>query len=739
MFTGKSTLVHLLAGDPSYLRSVASDEDSDDFIIEHIFEDKIGNVTFQSQTIYPDLIIDENSVPYYDCPGFSDTRNASIEIATTYFTKKVINYAQRLKIVFVVNYNSMLKGLSSRKDFAEFVQHSVEILRKVSLYKNGITLVASKVPAEGVGGDGKAINRVKSFLKEYRKFLVEEAGRTNHTNPKSSSGFSSKLDLIDIFLSNERIILFKRPSVADNLSRIPGVLKNREELRNSIDEKVDFVETNGEDFGYTISDRSKLKVNALAEEINLKVTLLFGQISRRVIDHYSNKNKNFNDIVNLKDEFDNAIKTLSEISSNTKASALSEHLTAFNQLNIPHLQRNLVDIENHLNYIEFLETVSDKPITRRTTDWVDALQSCLEYLVKEKNWCFFADKLFHRLSEFDVQSNVSKYDVEDIERWGLGDSKTGNGILITNENFAKFLKKFMALELVRDTEASTSKIDLLNDILNATVKSRPTCICHSDKMTIEGNFVKFSDLENYDKVCGDAVQSIHVFALSTIFFDSDFKKNVDLVVFAPKWHIVQTSVQITLDGANGSDGEDRFDDSYANFLNGSPGMHGQNANHFFGYGDEFVNIKNLYITAVGGNGGRGGNGSRGSDGQETPTEGIIEETLRKNVKFIDRSDDSEIGFLHFNRKYWVRETFQSYAHCPSINGIGGSGGFGGFGGTIELNGKTEIKTLSKDGEDGPHGISGNCGKLYDKVELVKSKFTKCSFWIFCGDKVRYVS
>lgn len=748
LFVGKSTLVHLLAGNPNHLRSIASDEDSEDFIIEHLYDDKIGNVTFQSKTIYPDLIVDENSVPYYDCPGFSDTRTTSIEIATTYFTKKVISNAVRLKIIFVVNFHSMMRGTSSRKDFAEFVQHATELLKNVQQYKNGIVLVASKVPARAgqVGGDEKLINKIRSFLKEYRQFLVEEVERTDFTDSKSSDGvILNKLELIDIFLSNERIVLFKRPNVAGPLGQLPEMMKNREELRNSINEKIDFVEMNVEDFGYTLSDRSKLKINALAEEINRKIANLFGQINLRVIEHYSNKFVNFNDIVKLKNELDIIINHLSKVVDSNSESSMSESVMAVNRLNIPNLHRILIDFDNHIDYIKFLETVHDRPITRRTSDWVAALRSCLEYLIKEKNWYSFTDTLLHRLSEYDVQGNVAKYDVVDIERWGLGDSITlTSGILITAENFEHFLKKVMAFDMVKEAEPSTSKIDLLNSILNETVKSRPTCTCHNDRMSVKGNFVKLSDLENYEILCahtGHKVQLIEVFGLSTIFFDSDFKQNVDLVVIAPKWCVVHAHVRVTLDGANGTNGTNRLERSFDlqnKFFDGKPGTPGENANHFFGYADELVKVENLFISAVGGKGGRGGNGYNGTDGRSVtiPAEGSNSENLEQYTKIVKRAEESDAGFLYFNRKKWEHETFQSFSHCPSINGIGGSGGYGGYGGTIEINGMSGIKTLIKDGEDGSHGFPGTCGQIYDKVEFYKTKFTSCLFWIFCDDKVR---
>lgn len=681
--------------------------------------------------MYPDLIIDENDVPYYDCPGFSDTRKTSIEIATTYFTKKVINYAERLKIVFVVNYHSMLKGISSRNDFLQFLKHATEFLKNVKSYDSGIILVASKVPVlGGPRGDERLTNKIRSFLKEYQQSLLEELERN------STKVTVNELDLINIFLSNERIGLFKRPYTSGLLDQIPEVMKNREELLNSINKRIEFVKMTGNDFGYTLTDRSKLKINALAEEINHKITHLFGQINQQVIDHYSKEYMNYDDISNLMVEFENVTEILSKISANI---SISEYLIAMNQLDIPTLQRNLVDIKNHIGYMKFLQSVHDKPITKRTSDWGRALQSSLEYLSNEKNWCSFTDKLIHRLSEFDVQRNLSKYDVTDVERWGIGDNETGNGIFITHENFGHFLKKLMAFDLAEKTNASKSKIDHLNNILNTTLKSKTTSTCHNNKLTVKGTFVKLSDLDECESACHNEVRLIEVFGLSTIFIDTDLKKNVDILLIAPKWY-VDKERRINLNGADGVNGVDTFKLENSDHLNGKPGMPGQNANHFFGYGNELENSENLYITAVGGNGGHGQSGFSGRDGEEiiVPAQGSSGQYLENYAKLISQSNDEDIGLLYFNRKYWVHEKYQSNVHCPSINGIGGSGGLGGSGGTIELNGMSGIKMLTKNGIDGPHGTPGKCGKIHDQVEIYKTKMKSCTLWIFCGNKVRKI-
>lgn len=672
-----------------------------------MYSDKIGNVTFESKTIFPDLLVDaENNLPYYDCPGFSDTRSTSIEISTTYFTKKVINHANRLKIAFVVNFHSMIKGASSRSDFAEFVQHATKFLKNVKFYENAIILVASKVPVHS-GGDVKLLNKVRSFLKEYRTFLAD--------NAKSNDDVTNKINLIDIFLSDGRIVLFRRPTAPGILSRLPDMMENRRSLQNALNDRISFVERNFDDFGYTLSDRSKLKITALSEEINSKITNLFGEISRRVIEDYSKTSVNLNDILSIQIELDNVINSLTTLSIDNRP---------LKRLNISDRNRILAELVNHMKYIDFFETVYDAPIARRTSDWAEALRNCTEYLAKEKNWYSFADSLRYRLSQYDIQSDASKYDVGDMEHWGIGDAGETSGIWITPENFRIFLQKVMAFGLIEDANASSSKIDLLNDILNATIKSRTSFLCHGNKLTVTGNFVKISALAQHEILCNHPVELIEVFGMSTIFFDSNFERNVNLIAIAPKWNVIHEHVRIVLDGADGMDGFD-----------GNPGMAGQNAKHFYGYANELVNGENLFVSAVGGNGGRGGNGHDAHDGHNVmvPEEGS--EFAGSYVREVSSFTNKDMGFLWFNQKQHTYDTYESSDNCPSLNGLGGSGGSAGLGGTIEVNGMLGIETSIKDGKNGHNGLTGKCGKIYERVELYKTTAEKCWFWVFCDTEV----
>ncbi|GIY39028.1 uncharacterized protein CEXT_80041 [Caerostris extrusa] len=94
---GKSTFTQWIAGDNSKLIAREVQKDTGEYLIDDY--NRIGNTTLKSKTIFPDLVVDPaTNTAYYDCPGFSDTRSTSNDIATTYFIKKSSTIAKALKL-----------------------------------------------------------------------------------------------------------------------------------------------------------------------------------------------------------------------------------------------------------------------------------------------------------------------------------------------------------------------------------------------------------------------------------------------------------------------------------------------------------------------------------------------------------------------------------------------------------------------------------------------------------------
>ncbi|CAG7820775.1 unnamed protein product, partial [Allacma fusca] len=109
---GKTTLTKFITGQPLMAYTKAGR-----YLIKDA-DNKISHETTSiSKTIFPEMFIDYvTNTAYFDLPGFSDTRNASIELANAWFMKLVTDHVDKVKILFVVNYSSLRSG-ESRTDF----------------------------------------------------------------------------------------------------------------------------------------------------------------------------------------------------------------------------------------------------------------------------------------------------------------------------------------------------------------------------------------------------------------------------------------------------------------------------------------------------------------------------------------------------------------------------------------------------------------------------------------------
>lgn len=142
---GKSTLVHYAAGDFSKIESLEPIGHQTEYKIQDGLDpDSETEVisTTVSRTLVPEMVIDEDHNIWYDCPGFGDTRNSTIEIATTFLIKSVIESAANMKIVLVVNYDSVTES-HDRQDFDRLLSHATQLLKNIKLFQSSISLVVN--------------------------------------------------------------------------------------------------------------------------------------------------------------------------------------------------------------------------------------------------------------------------------------------------------------------------------------------------------------------------------------------------------------------------------------------------------------------------------------------------------------------------------------------------------------------------------------------------------------------
>lgn len=171
---GKSTFLQWIAGDDNKLIAREIGNETGEFIIED-GNIRIGNSTITSKTTFPELVVDyKTKAAYYDCPGFSDTRSVSHDIAGTYFLKKLTDHAERFKIIMTVGYPSVREGVD-RQDIMKLMKHTTEFIKNIEKFQNSIALMVTKVDNNGYynkklnkfifTSDEKIIGNIALFLK----------------------------------------------------------------------------------------------------------------------------------------------------------------------------------------------------------------------------------------------------------------------------------------------------------------------------------------------------------------------------------------------------------------------------------------------------------------------------------------------------------------------------------------------------------------------------------------------
>lgn len=381
--SGKTSVVQWLAGDNSKLISKEVNEGSGEFIIED--GGRIGN-----STIFPELVEDaETNSVYYDCPGFGDTTSTSYDMAKTYLVKKMADYAESVKIVFVVNYNSVRMG-TAQDDFMRLVQHAIEFVKDVNKFKGSLSIVASKVENSyvKVGNDLQLVSD-QVVVKSIVNFLEE-----------SKQGMEPKqkqfVEALQVKNGNDyaKIGIFRRPDKAGPLSHIELLQNGRKSVKKIVNDNLEFTKKSENDIGYTLSEKSKNRINTLVEEINSKVCYYAQGIAKEVKLFYQNLTKQIadkmnsftvNDQIQLSEAKDFSFRinesyvTLSNMTKATEnlntTKELSETIqTGFAKLGVKVSNESLANIANQDKYWSFLQLVSEKEWKISPTEFSTDLQ-----------------------------------------------------------------------------------------------------------------------------------------------------------------------------------------------------------------------------------------------------------------------------------------------------------------------------------------------------------------------------
>jgi hypothetical protein len=511
-----------------------------------------------------------------DCPGFSDTRSTNYDIAATIFTKYLIDNVNAVKVVLVVNYSSVRKGVD-RTEFVSLLEHFNEFLSNVPKYGKSIGMVVTKVENQyyktrggmQITSDKVVLKQIANFLEEIRRELSKEP---------ANERLSNKISLIDqLLVQNDegeftRIGLFRRPDEAGVLSEIKLLQDEKDDIKNILYNELQYTDIITADFGLTLSDKSRLAIVTMSQQANTKILDRIEDLCKQAIQHFDNVIRASRDYYDLHTVLKDAFyKFQSTLINNPNVTNVQDYLNVFIKLsadlNIDVSAETLQSIFDEIKFLNFIKTVSTN-VEQNTVaiQMPSSFTKVIQHLQKMTKWYSYMIDSFDKLSQYDVQRDHN------------------------SAHISKLVSPFKDETIEMQYYDETS----MRDLLALTLEDNVSSICSGDdKLIIFGVFVKLSDAKNRFKSCGVDRSTIYIFALNTIFIDADLDMEGEkkkFVIISPKWD-VQGTRKLKFDGA-----------SMRWFEYGQPGGA---AGTFLGIGDKFKNEEKLMISTNGGDGGSG--------------------------------------------------------------------------------------------------------------------------------------
>lgn len=534
--SGKSTFAHYVAGNLTQLRSVATDDDPylADYLIEDL-NDKISNseMTTMSKTIFPELIVDEDGDVWFDCPGFSDTRNTSFDIVINHLILNVAKDIPNLKIVFVVNHASVTKGLD-RIDFGKLIKHGAQFLKNVDRYNFSTALIVNKVSSFSPRGripETSILNSVAKFLINHLRQLEQEYGTECQQKiihsllRKNSDGHYTQIGVV------------WRPTEPGSLDKIDSMIAGRNALRNMIKTRLNYTRRYPSDFGYALSEKAEIHIAQLSRDVKANITRKLddiGQELKQILADRLLKLKSFLERNQTLAEVEVEIYKLISAGNQTNSTQLLGKLfETIQDLKLNFSPAKLYGIENQERALCFLRSFNLDGTDVLFSEWLQPFTGCLHFIHYEQNWNNFLIYLFDALASYEVQKNRK----EIFER--LSSNETEH--IFGDQHFSKAILNIQNHNVFQCVKLNDDKLRDFYSILNITLKHNNTVDCDGHRMTIKGEFIKASDIDL--SKCASEVNEIRLFVINTFYADSDLNipgnGSGRIVIFAQKLTIVK--------------------------------------------------------------------------------------------------------------------------------------------------------------------------------------------------------
>lgn len=482
-----------------------------------------------------------------------------------YFTTKLTQYLANTTLIFVINHSSLKLG-KNRYDFMQLLIHVSDFVLNIPKFKNSTLLVATNVVNTYKKGklvdDEAVIGSINFFLRKFREDLFESRVMAGE-NFKSKIKIDRYIEIVDIFLLPGKVTLSRSPDEEGKIIDDELIQNGKRNIYEAI-KKTDYSSVSEIDFGYTISEESKIDIHYLLDAINVKVetkifeAFRFWQKNREFVVE---SNKNWTEISNKLNLDFNVLK---EFKNKLNLSTSTSEVTVFLRdagfsvgINIPNLLiSTAIRYDGYMNFFRLVGNIEEEFNSFR---FFSGLDNLVYFISRNKLWYGFLLSLRDHLESYEVQVNKEKFQTIYFNRASRNFEKSA---LVRADNFNEFFdkaaEKSIALReswLVTEVPLSQQQVHEVNKVILETLDDDTTYSCDKpDNMVIKGRIIVLRNFSvnspcNYQNGKTESPSFISVFAASTVFIDEEITVEGEktLFIISPKV-VALGKVGITMKG-----------------------------------------------------------------------------------------------------------------------------------------------------------------------------------------------
>ncbi|RZF42455.1 hypothetical protein LSTR_LSTR012589 [Laodelphax striatellus] len=711
---GKSSLVHLLAGEDANFLAREDGDDSGNFYIEDTSGRFVKNTTIDSTTIYPEAVVDATTgTILFDTPGFRDTRSTVHEIVATYGLHRVAEQSQRVKIALLVSYNSLTPS-GPRDDFTNTLESFFSFFNNTQKFQDSTYLISTKTENRYIVRRGEVIpvsaetiiKGIVQFINGVSQTLEKRKGTNGDENfIRNAQALIGSLE--------DKVALFMKPDQSGPLSEAIPLQQSLKSIREMLLGDDGYVTVKNSDLGFALSDKAKVYIRKLYDQMNSHIEHVSKSFATVFEKFVIGQSKGLDNIETIRSNLKHTQQQVEILIRKTNTSATpGEYIDAIINLaasvNMKFCSQHVPDEIKKLDgYFDGLKKVTDH-YHFTLSKWSESLYPLQRLVHNEIMFYDMLENLYKKITDNSVM-------FDDLTFYSMKTTSGGWGSI---EKIKDNIKR-LGLVQFDSLQITPEKLAEIGSFLRNVIGEQEVTCYKSHTLVILDSVLRTSILDREKMATCPRTTTVVLVATRKLYIDAnigvDLMEGRNLVVIAPEWHTLG-SFTLSVDGKSV---QDRSRGRAAPGREGLNGMPGQPAGQFVGVALKHFNSQLLTISASGGNGGPGENGGDGVDGRD----GSDGTTKTR----IDDTSNIYIFYNSFKTKFYIKADYGT---------DGSNAGHGGFGGPEGLYGSVKMYSLLKHSPDrsthrvqsGARGRSGANGRPgrgglrgCDRIEEVKER------------------